>query len=210
MKKVAIFCLVLFASQLSFAQVDMFQEKEFVWLGIDFTGAKMVGSTHFRNAKIVKEELFDKWNQITIDEWSKFNLQEFYEKKMRHNDLIPVKNRNKLVNEDELLVDMSTHSLSKKEVAAICSTYKGKTQLQEGLGVLYVVEAFNHTNERAYVYVTFMDLATGQAVYIKKYEGIPGGAGVRNFWANAIFRVMEQSMEDYRRDYRLYARHKGI
>ncbi|MDH5367706.1 MAG: hypothetical protein OEW67_12000 [Cyclobacteriaceae bacterium] len=209
MKRYIIIVFVIFFSVNIKAQgVDMFQEKEFIWLGIDFTGAKMIGSSYFLDPQMIKSEMFDKWNDLMIKEINKFNLQEFYDKRTRYNDLLPVKKRNEYVNAETLVTD-EDYILSKKDVASICSTYTN-LQRDKGLGILYVVESFDKIKNIANIYVVFLDLENASPLYVKKYASAPGGAGLRNFWAGSIHRTMIVSGEDYRIDMKKYLKFSKI
>ena len=71
----------------------------------------------------------------------KFNFEDFYVKRIRTNDLLPVNKRNNAIDPESIMVN-DVHTLDKKTVADICSTYTN-LQKQSGLGLLYVVESFD-------------------------------------------------------------------
>lgn len=208
MRKIIIVFVIFCSANLQAQGVDMFEEKEFLWLGIDFTGAKMIGSSYFLDPQMIKTEMFDKWNDLMVKEAGKFNLQEFYAKRTRYNDLLPVKKRNEYVNAETLVTD-EDYSLSKRDVASICSTYTN-LQRDKGLGILYVVESFDKRKNIANIYVVFLDLENASPVYMKKYASAPGGAGLRNYWAGSIHRTMIVSGENYRIDMKKYRKFKKI
>ncbi|MDH5365620.1 MAG: hypothetical protein OEW67_01430 [Cyclobacteriaceae bacterium] len=208
MKRFIIVFVMFYSANLQAQSVDMFEEKEFLWLGIDFTGAKMIGSSYFLDPQMIKTEMFDKWNDLIIKEANKFNLKEFYVKRTQYNDILPAKKRNGYVDFETLVTD-ETHTLSKSDVASICSTYTN-LQKNKGLGVLYVIESFDKLKNIANMYVVFLDLESALPVYMKKYETAPGGAGLRNYWAGSIHRTMIISGEDYRIDMKKYQKFMKI
>lgn len=213
MKKIAIIALALMCSLGVKAQgVDMFAEKEIMWLGLDFTGAKLIGTTHFQQQITARRlttvnQLFDSWNAQIVKEEGKFNIQEFYLKRIRTNDLLPVNKRNNSINPESVMIN-DIHTLSKEEVGRICSTYTG-LQKESGLALLFVVESFDFINKKANIYTVFIDIADARPVYIKKFEGIPSGSS-RNLWIGGTFIALEKSFDSYRRDLDDYKRVKKI
>lgn len=192
--------------------VDMFAEKEIMWLGLDFTGARLIGTTHFDQQIAARRlttvnQLFDSWNAQIVKESSKFNIQEFYEKRFRTNDLLPVNKRNNAIDPEKVMIN-DTYTLSKEEVGRICSTYT-HLQKERGLGLLYVVESFDFINKKANIYVVFLDIEDARPVYIRKFVGVPAGSS-RNLWIGGVFTTLEQSFESYRRDLGRYKKVKRI
>lgn len=213
MKRFAILTAVVLCSFGVKAQgVDMFAENEVMWLGLDFTGAKLIGSTHFQQQITARRlttvnQLFDSWNAQIVKEAGKFNIQEFYVKRTRTNDLLPANKRNNSIDPESVIIN-DTHTLSKEEVGRICSTYT-HLQKESGLGLLFVVESFDFINKKANIYTVFLDIADARPVYIQKFEGIPTGSS-RNLWIGGTFLALEKSFESYRRDLGLYKKVKRI
>ena len=204
--------LVLSVGAIKAQGVDMFTEREIMWLGLDFTGAKLIGTTHFQQQIAARRlmtvnQLFDSWNTQIVREASKFNFEDFYVKRIRTNDLLPVNKRNNAIDPESIMVN-DVHTLDKKTVADICSTYTN-LQKQSGLGLLYVVESFDFINKTANIYVVFLDIADARPLYIKKFESVPAGSS-RNLWIGAVFIALEKSFDQYRIDLKNYERYKKI
>jgi hypothetical protein len=55
------------------------------------------------------------------------------------------------------------------------------------MGLMIVVESFDKLNSQGSMYFTFFDLASREIILSEKMTGKPGGFGIRNFWAGAIY-----------------------
>ena len=69
----------------------------------------------------------------------------------------------------------------------------------EGLGLVYVVEALNKTEEKAVVHVVFFDVASKEILWTKEYTEKPRGFGFRNYWAGAFYKTMDVSGDDFQK-----------
>ncbi len=56
-----------------------------------------------------------------------------------------------------------------------------------GIGLMIVVESFDKLSVQGSMYFTFFDLTTREILISEKMAAKPGGFGLRNFWAVAIY-----------------------
>ncbi len=76
-----------------------------VWAGLDFSKVKMIGSEGFTDPDAIKEEYFDKWNQLIETEAKKYDFSKAYKKDNRINDLSIVINQNTLPDATKLVIN---------------------------------------------------------------------------------------------------------
>lgn len=198
----------LFGKLIAQTEKDAYTESEPTWFGIDFSKSSFMGNfSQFAEAGEksgyqIRNKYFPAWNDIVLAESKKYDLSGEYDKNSIGYDLTVVKERNKEVDPEKLFPTKSGDGvLTKEQVAGVVSHYKtGK----KGVGILYVVESFDKLNERGLVWVNFFDTATGKVLITERFEGYPGGIGLKNYWARVILDVMEQSGKAYRKAAKKY------
>jgi len=192
--------ILIFASSTFYAQntyEDVFTKSRMTWFGLDYSKVKLIQGGGVKVPADIKLRYAQSWNGLFIEESSKYDLSRHYSKVLVAKDLKAVTNANKTINVDELVTYDEGYAVSKEEVAEMVKQYDSKAA--EGIGLVYIVESFSKKNSRAVVHVTFFDIRTRNILFHKKMEGKPGGAGVRNYWAKAIYDVLEQSKKKWRR-----------
>jgi hypothetical protein len=192
MKKLFIATLLTLTFVQSYAQhtiSDVFNGKaKVIFLGLDFTQAKYIGSPGFTDPNAIQNQHMVSWNTLIKAEPKKFSLvkplklrDDQYSAKVsdmiKHNKNANVADN--IINEAYTL----TESQARKAVSGYTLTEK------DGVGVVYVVESLNKTLEKMTVWVTFVDLATKKVLLIEKVEGKPAGFGFRNYWAGAVYKI---------------------
>lgn len=162
------------------------KDREATFYGLDFSKAKMIGSDGFTNPTDIVERFFFEWNNLLLEEKSKYDVKVAFQKDVVDYDFGPVSARNKTVKASELVIN-SSYSLDEKTVAGMVKLYslKGK-----GLGIVLIVEKFDKINEEASVYVTYFDKANKKVLLTRKVTGKPSGFGLKNYWANSIARIL--------------------
>ncbi len=190
---------VIAVSGYSFAQkpCDAFTTNDITWYGLDFSFAKMIGSG-FESPSSVKNNLFNSWNMLFINEAKKYDLAKFFSKSNVTNNLDIVSDRNSKVDETKLVTFNSTDTANVNQDMIKDAVKKYSTKDDKGLGLVFFVESFNKFKETATISVVFFDIATKNVLVIKKMKGIsPAGIGVRNYWASGIFKVLQQCQSSY-------------
>jgi hypothetical protein len=197
MKKLTFALLPLVISTLAFAQPDpkVFASTEIVWCGLDFSKAKCIGSEGFTDPDDVKDRFFSAWNNLIISESDKYNFKEAYQKSKQIDDLSVANRRNELPDADELVIN-EPYSFESGTLEEIIADYDLE-EANEGLGLVYVVEALNKTNEEGVMYVVFFDIASKEILWESKYSSPPRGFGLRNFWAGSVYKTLKDSGKDY-------------
>lgn len=162
-----------------------------VFLGLDFTQAKFIGQDGFKDAYKLKTYYLANWNALLEEEYAKYNLP-----------LNALKARHYETNTSSLMV--LNDDIKKIEERIINGSYyidertvqksirKYKYSYNKGIGISFVVESFNKSQEKAVIWVTFINLANNSLLYTERMEGEASGFGLRNYWAGSISDIIEQ------------------
>ena len=199
MKKMLMILLAVIAvSGYSVAQkpCDAFTTNDITWYGLDFSFAKMIGSG-FESPTIVKNNLFNSWNMLFVNEAKKFDLAKYFSKSNVSNNLDIVTDRNSKVDETKLITFSSTDTANINQDIIKNAIKSYSTKNDKGLGLVFFVELFNKFKETATISVVFFDIATKNVLVIKQMKGIAAGIGVRNYWAGGIFKILQQCQNSY-------------
>ena len=169
--------------------LNNYRHLPFTFLGLDFGMAKMVGSHGFNNVHAIRDRLFYSWNLILHKERSKFNVQGSLNVANYRTMFDWNANRNRYVSMEGLVTD-GPHELNAQQIQEYISNYYNDIPAQ-GIGITFVVESFNKNHETAYIWPTIFDIATKQVIYTSRLAGRAGGMGIRNYWANAVHKVIQ-------------------
>ncbi len=181
----------------AFAQLskeDVFEkDTETLWLGLDFTNFKIRGEDV--EASELKKHLIG-WNSLILKEEEKYNIAKFFDKKKVERAIDPALKRNEETDPKNLIAESvtGTNELEKGTIESIAKDYAD--QEREGaLGILFVMEEFNKVKEFGSMWVSFIDMGTGDLLHAKRFETEPGGWGFRNYWAKTYFNAMQKAKE---------------
>lgn len=187
--------LVLFAfvSAKAASVKDIFTANDMVWLGLDFSHIRLIGSD-FNDINKIKQVFFKDWNDLTLKEASKYNIAKFFQKGNVVNDLSIVEKTNNVVKESTLQSDKPL-AIDKSMIQKAIKDYNfGKNK---GIGLMLFMECFNKTTEKGVMWVTFIDLDSKTVLMAEKMEGTPGGFGFRNYWAKTYYNVLKDCQKKY-------------
>ncbi len=189
---------LIFISVHCFPQSDyqLFNSETMVWYGIDFSHAKLIGTDGFTNPDDIKGRFFASWNNLVISEPDKYEIRKFFKKSKVILNLETVEAINQKIDVGKMVTNQN-YNLTKEEIPDIVRNYSGNEN--SGLGVVFIVEAFNKITQTGYIYVTFFDIATKKIILSEKLSGEARGMGLRNYWAGCIFEVMETSQSKHHR-----------
>ena len=193
--KTLILTLFLATTSLSFGQKmsDFFSGKnQVVLLGLDFTMCKFIGKDAFSNPEGMKNYAIKQWNKFFVTEPRKYSMQTTFglSDKYYYNSINYFMTRNDQMVDVYRNITDEDHSLTAEEIEANVKTYQ--TFEKNGYAVALIVESFNELTDKAYIWVTFIDVESKTVVYTERMEGRPGGAGQVNFWARAVYDIVTQ------------------
>jgi hypothetical protein len=192
MKKFVLFLVAFATANQLFAQntmSDLFAGKaKLTFLGLDFTKAKYIGRIGFTDAAAIKNQHMVSWNNLIELEPKKFSLQKAFNLKddMYASKVEDMVNLNKTANVEGNITD-DAYALTEDQVKQEVGKYS--LSVKDGVGIVYVIESLNKTEEKLFAWVTFIDLATKKVLYTERVEGKAGGFGFRNYWAGGVFKI---------------------
>lgn len=189
-----------FSSQAQTVQ-DIFTNYDIrvTWFGIDYSHSKIVGpiSSFGGKSPISAQELRDSyypaWNQLILDEPSKFALQSMIHRGSVAKDLSVVKQLNAATSLDSIEAP-ETPQYKRTEIQQFISTYplEGKT----GIGLVFIAESMNKITDVAFYHVVFFNIETKEILLQERFKGNAGGFGLRNYWATSYGEVMTNIRDD--------------
>ena len=172
---------------------DIFDpEAKVTWLGLDFTGVKFIGDRERYGSLSDTRHLIQAWNDILIKERDKYNAGRAVDKR-RVNEALEVTIEH---NANLELLDFFSENagdylhLNPDLVKTIVSEYDFKGN--QGLGLIFIVESFNKPDQEAAAWITFVDMNSKNVLLTERVYGKPGGAGIRNYWANSVHDMMDK------------------
>lgn len=177
---------------------DVFTKDEIVWIGLDFSKAKLVGQFD-QGAGVmpatgsdIKVKYIPAWNMLILNEQKKYNIGKAFRKIKVFNDIGIVEKSNSAIDVDNLITyNDYKFDNSNTTIQEIISGYS-RGEKADGIGLVFIIESFNKPAERASLYVTFFDIATKKVLFTEKMIGKPGGFGLRNYWAGSIKNILNQ------------------
>lgn len=167
---------------------------EVIWFGLDFTKAKMIGSTEagFSDPDAIVNHFFEGWNNLVINEPKKYYLAKALSKNIKNN-ISTVADRNKEVPVDGL-VTYDVNKLTEEDLKDLVKNYSA----DEGVGLLFAVENFEKAAQKVRLYAVFFDVQSHEILKTHYYDKkVSGGFGFRNYWASGIYQVIKQMKKDY-------------
>ena len=187
---------ISFSSATSAQDVEKLKSaNEVIWFGLDFTKAKMIGSTDagFTNPDAIVNQFFGSWNHLVLNEPKKYDLAGALSKSIK-NDIKTVEKRNAEV-AVEGLVTYDINKLTEDDLKEYVAQYSAEG---EGVGLLFAIENFDKTAKRVRLYAVFFDVQSHEIIKTQYYEQkVTGGFGFRNYWASGIYQVIKKMKKDY-------------
>lgn len=192
MKKIFSTLIFLLVTQLLIAQSSVTtSNKTVVWYGIDFSQAEFIGKEGFKDPKAIVDLYLAKWNDLIINESSKYNVAKYFRKDNVIYHLDPVTAVNEKVDPNKLVLSSSARpALTHEQIGNVVSQYK-KTE-EEKLGLVFIVDRFDKGKSRAWISVTFFNTKTNKVLFTKQMNSMASGFGLRNFWAKPVYNIMKR------------------
>ena len=193
MKKILfilILCLniQLLSAQSSFSEIK--KQHSWVWLGLDFSNTKLLGSEGFNDPKKIIDHYFIAWNQLIFDEGDKYNVKGAFKLKQMYTEDSYFDLLNSKIKLNDIFVDRS-YSVSKSDINNIVKNYNF-SNIKQKICLVFIVERLDKPKEQAVVWVTLINSNTKEIILTERMIGKPGGFGFRNYWAGAVYDIIKQ------------------
>lgn len=174
---------------------DIFETNTTItWLGIDMTGAIFIGDREKWGSQSDIQNTIKSFNDLVESQYDrKFNIAAMLKKKTPVTLKLDItRNHNSELDISNILSEKSADHIHLRkdgvEQIAAAYNYDGMT----GIGLMFNIESFNKTNNEGSMWITFVNMATGEVILTERMTAGPRGVGVRNYWLGAIFEMMEQ------------------
>ncbi|HWZ23246.1 MAG TPA: hypothetical protein VNW06_11365 [Cytophagaceae bacterium] len=203
MKKTsAILLAFLLSITIGYSQTaeDLFKVGPLRYMGIDYSHVKLIGDfsqfmgTGETTLASIRNTYFPAWNTLFIEEPEKYDLKSMLRKDDIRFDLDMVTALNAKT-PFETMEASKTPVYTKDDIQKFIRNYS--TKQSEGIAVLFVAESMNKTLNEAYFHFVLIRLSDNEILIHERLRGEPIGMGIRNYWAGALFRVMENIQKNY-------------
>lgn len=196
MKAVRVLLFLVLASHVTSicgqSRKDIFDEKVPVfWLGIDFTGAIFIGDREKLGTESDIRNLIRAFNNLMEAEKEKYNIGAMISRRRVEYRLDITRIHNDQLGLSGIFSDeLSDHiHLSKSDIEFIVKNYSYDDL--KGIGLMFNIETFNKPGVEAMIWITFVDMERKEVLFTERLFAPPGGFGLRNYWAGAIYNIMK-------------------
>jgi hypothetical protein len=199
MKKLLITLITgLLLSSASYSQTSgtPFNPSDITWIGIDYTHCYFITPMDFPSTTDLKAKL-KAWNDLILYEREKYIEKTLKGKNVKFStDAVEAKNNS--INVKSRITDDASKSshLQKDQIQGIINSYNFEDGLT-GTGLVLIAESYSKPEELGNYYVTFFDIATKKIFVTERMSGKAKGFGLRNFWANSFYKVLQDVGKKY-------------
>jgi len=196
-----LFTALLFCgiSSSAFSQTlkDFFTNSEtaVVYLGIDFTKAKLINYPN-PNPMDIKDRIYNAINDVVVNEPKKYDFVGAFHKSNITTDLTAVRERNGKINAEDI-VSSNTADFNRLKESDIASVVKAlNLSGKKGIGILFVMEGMkkDDKNGDASMWTVLIDLSSKKVLMTERFESKATGFGFRNYWAST-FKITLDAIE---------------
>lgn len=216
MKKLLFILLLISAATGIHCQTtsDLFQQNEFrvTYLGIDFSHVKLIGNfAEFfeaggKNIMEIRDTYFPRWNMVVVNEREKYDIAGMLRKPDVFYDIDMITAINSRT-ELEGLESLNTDIFTEEDIRQFVSQYD--LQGKEGIGVVFLAECLNKSSVEAVFHFVALNMETGEILFQRRLKGIPNGFGLRNYWINSLYRIINDVKLYYFKEWKHSAKPQG-
>ena len=199
-KLLAIMFVLGFAGMVALKADETTSTNTLVWCGLDYSMAKMIGTTDFNEPGQIFPGALVEWNGLFMTEMLP-KLEKMAPDLQTDLDGVRAKNEKatakQIVREDGTMSEMvDATTITDKDIAHEVNSLPMKKE--QGLGLVFIMDRLVKVQERGCLYVVFFDIRTRKVVYSERFVGKAGGFGFRNYW----FRPVKDAVDKLPRMYR--------
>ncbi len=166
-----------------------------VWVGLDYSMVRMIGTADFRQPDKIFPTMFDTWNYLFLREDYAVRAGRELNKKVVL-DTTGVSQRNRLATPDQIIrMDGDKQILSESHITPLDIAEAVRSyELKEGtgIGLVFIIDRLVKLPEQGCVYLVVFDVATREVIRSERGCYDAGGAGFRNYW----FSVVKDAVSD--------------
>ena len=200
-----VFFLGLMSHFSAFAQSakDIFEKREIVFLGIDFSQARFIGSGEFLNHYEIKNKYIPAWNNLILKERDKYDVKKYFRMDDVEHEFDVVRALHDDIDVEEKVIN-SDYELSEEDIQKAVKEYNfnaDNVDTDKKIGLVFIAEYLMKFKEDEDIepigsyWVTFFDTESRKVLLTERMKGEPGGFGFRNYWARTYYNVMQNAKE---------------
>lgn len=216
MKKLVFIPLILLTSIGAKSQTvqDLFQQSDtkVSWLGIDFSHVKLIGDfSEFleageKNVMQIRDIYFPRWNMVLLNEREKYDIRGMLRKNDIYYDIDMISEINSQTSLDEI-ESYNTQKFTDDEIQGFVAQYN--LEGKEGIGIVFISESLNKSAEEAYFHFVAINMKSKAVLFHRRLRGEPSGFGLRSYWANSVYKIIQDIKFYYYNEWRLKAEPDG-
>jgi len=173
-------------------QVSETDFDEIIWFGLDYSMVKFIGSDlDFTDIDKIQSHYFGAWNQLIIDESSKYDLKKAFKvKKVEYDIEIAIARSKQRDMQDILQTD--AYRLEGDAAQEVAKAY-ANPEINK-VGALFIMETLNKPAIEETMWLILFHVSTGEVFYSDRLVGLPKGFGFRNYWAGGYYNAIKKQV----------------
>ncbi|MGD1083292.1 MAG: hypothetical protein ABSA47_00920 [Verrucomicrobiota bacterium] len=168
-----------------------------IWAGLDYSLARMYGTTDFKDPDAIFPHYLDSWNALFLQERIKVTSSLLNKRVVP--DTEHMAERNKIATKDHVIRQdgdfVGTSDITSQDIADAVRSYK--LSESSGLGLVFIVDRLVKSQSRGAVYLVFFDVSTREVVASQRVVAKAAGVGFRNYWFGVI-KNAEPELREFR------------
>ncbi len=204
--------LMNYSSVFAQSAKDIFEKREIVFLGLDFSQARFIGSGEFHDHYEIKNKYIPAWNNLMLEEKDKYDVKKFFRMDDVEYEFDVVRALHDDIDVEEKVIN-SDHELSEEDIQKAVKEYNfnaDNVDIDHEIGLVFIAEYFKKFEDDDKIdpvgsyWVTFFDTDSKKVLLTERMKGEPGGFGFRNYWARTYYNVMESAkkkVKEWDREY---------
>jgi len=61
---------------------------------------------------------------------------------------------------------------------------------RDGIGIVFIAESLSKSSEEAFFHFVIINMESKEVLFQRRLRGEPNGFGLRNYWINAVYRII--------------------
>ncbi|MHA4847843.1 hypothetical protein ACX0G7_26995 [Flavitalea antarctica] len=166
-------------------------ESKLLYLGIDFTKARLIGDTA-ANQVDIRDRQFTGINEVVVNEPKRYEINAAFNRSAIEHDLSLVAKRNAKINSEEIKStnDGDFSRLKEADITALVNDFDFENKA--GTAILFVMEGMSKNKKAASIWVTLVDMKSKKVLMTERIESkVAAGFSFRNYWASSIRNLLE-------------------
>ena len=178
---------------------DFLSTKEILWLGIDFSKAKVTKS----GFNVSQEELrncITYWNTLIISDQKKYDIRLSFRKPVMSYDLTRTNKINKNIRINNMLKENITMEDVYTDECIVKYIRETETPTLHRFGLSFIIESLDSLSKTGSIWVVINETPTKEPVLCEKFLKVPSGFGLKSYWSRIFYDLLY--------DVRVYAFHR--